>query len=159
MAVMQNLSVGINPSSTETYVVYAVPDNVDYVEVYPIQTTNQSSSSDITLTVRWVDYSSRTYVSSTYWGDGTTVRDNFYDFSHFQVAKDVLLPAGASLSVLDNKLILRSKDVLQFKADVGVNGTISVAVKEYYPDGETPKTVSREIVQSAIGTGVPHGAY
>jgi len=161
--VISHKTYSIETSAIEFNVAYVTPSSVDYVEVYPIQITNDTASNDANMTVRWVDYSDRVYVSSTYWGDGTTIKQNYYSYPAHPFVSQTLLPAGAGLSVLDNKFTMQPNDLIQFKSDPGIAGVISVSVIEYYPEGYTPESnalqySSRQRIQGILGPGKADGA-
>jgi len=162
-SVLSYKTYSLETSAVEHNVAYVAPSGVDYVEVFPIQITNDTATNDANMTVRWVDYSDRVYVSSTYWGDGMTEKEKYYTYPAHPFISQTLIPAGAGLSVLDNKFNLGPNDLVQFKSDPGAAGVINVNVVEYYPEGSTPQPnslqfSSRQRVQTIIGFGKPQGA-
>jgi len=161
--VVSHKTYSLETSAVEHNVAYVAPSSIDYVEVYPIQLTNDTVTTDATMTARWIDYSAKVYVSSTYWGDGTTIKEKYYIYPAHPFVSQTLVPAGVGLSILDNRFTMRANDLIQLKSDPGYAGVISINVIEHYPEGSTPQSnslqfASRQRVQTIIGPGKPQGA-
>ena len=89
---------------------------------------------DRTLKMRWAGHADRTISSTLYWGDGITVRQNYYAHETHLIIDDGYLPAGASLSILDKEMFLQPKDFILVKPSVADKMTTLISVIEYFGD-------------------------
>ena len=127
-------TVSYSPSSSEYQTVaYAADPEALYVKIVSVQVSN-TSNSDRTLTLRWGAHSDRVEDSSSFWGDGTTLKQIFYTYPSHQLIVSGYLPAGASLSLLDKEMFLKPKDFITIKPSVAGKMITLITVAEYFSD-------------------------
>ena len=130
----KQFTVGYSPSSDEYYsVAYAVDPDALYAKVVSMQVAN-TSEANRNFKLRWSDNSARTILTTTYWGDGISVKQNYYTHETHLILDDVFLPPKSSIAVLDEEMYLQSKDLLVIKPSVADKMTTLISIVEYFGD-------------------------
>ena len=143
----KNLTISYNPSSVgEIFPIYAVNPNAKSAVVEGIYIANFELGVTLRCTVARIDYIARYAKSTTYWGDGSVKFEifSYADDAYKIILNNVSIPPGTGLSVLDNLLYLKPKDVITLRPNSDGSATAfrpTVTVIETFADDDDASTV------------------
>tara|TARA_R110002167_G_scaffold284935_9_gene490117 strand:- start:332 stop:814 length:483 start_codon:yes stop_codon:yes gene_type:complete len=157
----KNLTISYDPSAEGViFPIYAVNPNAQSATVEGLQISNYNDS-DLKCTVARIEYTAKYPNVTRYWGDGTIRYQTFsYDSSAYKVLLNkVVVYPGAALSVLDQQLYLKPKDVITLKPITSGSGTAfrpTITVVETFADDADATTV---VDLSVVHTQLLGGTY
>ncbi len=132
-----SLGKTIDTDDQATVIYYVNPDAV-YAEISMFHMSNTSNQTHTaTLSFRYSEKKVSNHF--TFWGDGTTRKQEYFTYPSTKLLKEVTLHANAALSVTDRAVFANPKDfftVLPTSVGAEENLDTIITVTEYYESKE-----------------------
>ena len=122
-------------------IIYYVNPTAVHAEITMFHMANTAASNH-TATLSFRYFEKKVSDHFTYWGDGTTKKQEYFTYPATKLLKSVKLPANAALSVTDRMLVAGPKDFFSVQpTSVGAEGNLDtiITITEYYENATTLK--------------------